>query len=645
MTTIDVAILKYLIVTEGPIPYKEISNHFSISDRAARYHIVKINQFLLQNHLSSLEFIKRKGVALIEKKKTQTVLSTFEQFVDLETYQYSVNECINFIILKLLVTEKPLSSAFFEKELNLSRPTFRKYLKDVIKFCDHQKLQIKQPKSRQYVAKGDLSKIEQVIYSLLIENLTINEITRYLREGNTITRKGELLLFNTFDYCLVEEVIAKLDELETTDSTRYTDYEYLSLFVHHYCGLDEMKIHIESLTKSKYNVIPSQFTSTLIANVEAYFNVKLGENNPAFERMLEEHMKNLNIRITNNHIIYNPIYESFISNHRKFVNELRKIVVNTSSSVGFKISDQELSLIAIYFVSEIKRIEAERVKEPQILVVCPEGRIVSNVILNRMREFFYFEKVAVSSVRHISEELFSKYDLVISTVPLADNYQHRVITVKPELSMSDLKKIVEYLPYKLKKDQDDIKYFGVIMDVISKNCLIKEWSQLEFEIIDILTKKPCYKHTEVANVNFTKDSIQLVPSVKNWEDAVDKATEHLIRINAITKNYREKIKSNVREFGAYMMIAPRIFFAHAGPEDGCNFNAISLTRFEKGIKFLSDQDEPIDIILTLAFKNIETNQVLENTLSFSKDQQKITELRTMDSEEEIYRFLKINFFA
>ncbi|WP_404590068.1 BglG family transcription antiterminator [Enterococcus sp. UD-01] len=645
MTTTDIAILKYLITTDGPVPYKEISTKFAISDRTARYHIGKINQFLLRNHLSSLEIIKRKGVALTEKKKTQAALSIFEQFVDLDTYQYSVNECINFITLKLLVTEEPLSSAFFEKELNLSRPTFRKYLKDVIKFFDHQKLEVRQPKCGQYVAKGRLSKIEQVIYNLLLENLTINEITGYLREGNTLSRKGELLLFNTFDYCLVEEVIAKLDELEATDPISYTDYEYLSLFVHHYCRLDELQLHVASIAKSKKIVIPPQFTSKLIANVEAYFNVKLGKDNPAFERMLEEHMKNLNIRITNSHEIHNPIYESFMNDHRKFVNELRKIVVKTSSSAGLKISDQELSLIAIYFVSEIKRIEAERIRGPQILVVCPEGRIVSNVISNRMRELFYTEKIVVSPVRNISEALFSKYDLVITTVPLADNYQHHVITVTPELNTSDLKKIAEYLPWKLNKDQEDIKYFGAIMNAISKNCLVKDWSQLEFEIIDILTKKTCHRHAEVVEVNFTKESIQVVPSAKNWEDAVDKATEHLIRINAITQNYREKIKSNTREFGPYMMIAPRIFFAHAGPEDGCNFNAISLTKFEKGIKFLPDQEEPVDIILTLAFKNIETNQVLENTLSFSKDQQKIAELRLMNSTEELYRFLKINFLA
>ncbi|WHA09244.1 PTS sugar transporter subunit IIA [Enterococcus montenegrensis] len=642
----DIGILRYLINTDDLTSFKDLSDYFSISDRTARYHIEKINRFLFEKNLPSLEFIKRKGIALTEKSKVEEVLAHFEQFIDLETYQYSAKECINFITLKLLVAEEYLSSSTFENILNLSRPTFRKYLSMIVKFMNQENVQIIKSKNGKYLLKGQETKIEQLIYKILIDNLDINEIINYLKNGDTFSRRGELLLFNTFNYCLVEEIVMVVDNVESSGITQYTDYEYLSLFVHHYCQLSSLSLHILQNTgnSKKDEKIPPSFIKDLIRNVEKQFDVKLSNNNPAFEKMLQEHLKNLDIRISMNEEVINPIYESFMHEHGSFVNELKRIISQTGSDL--KISNQELSLIAIYFVSEIERVRALQTNGPKILVVCPEGRIVSNVISNRLRELFFTGKVTVSSVRNINDSLFSEYDFVITTVGLSDIYKnHNVIQVSPELNQADLKNISEYLPWKFKKDKDSIKYFGEVMNAISRNCIVKDWSQLEFEIIDILTKKVKTRFTETVNVDFSKESIQLLPEAKTWEVAIDKATEHLMEINAITKQYREKIKLNTREFGPYMIVAPGIFFAHAGPEDGCNFNAISLTKFQKGIKFIPDQEEPVDIILTLAFKDIETNLVLENTLSFSKDKQKIAELRTIDSREELYQFLKINFLG
>lgn len=647
MTARDIEVVKFLMNSDELQSVKQISTKLEIKERLVRYHLNKINQFLKENNIQQLEVIKRKGILLAEKENVRKAMRLFEQRIDLEQYQYSIQECSSFIILRLLTNEEPISSNDFEKKLNISNPTFRKYLSEVKKTLKKYTLELIHLTRKGYILSGKQADFEHGFYKELLSVMDTTEIMIFLKNGETYTKKGELFLFNTLDIAITEAIVSQLEAQEKEENQAFTDQEFLQLFIQVF--FRKKASYLKAQRKSKEETliagIPGDFTNQLIKNVEAAMPIELGGNHSSFAKILGAHIRNLNLRIKRQETANNPIYEDFMEEHTEFVSFLKGIIEETIQNHHIQISNQELSLIAIYFVSEIKRVQKAIHKEPSILIICSEGRLISNVIANKIKELFYSGKITVSPVRTINQKRLNSYDVVLSTIPLPDQLNENVLYIDSRFTKEDVKKISEYLPWRMNQEDDALKYFGEIMEVISENCKVENWSQLEFELINVLVKKRIFQEKKGAMVNFTKESITIVPKVSHWEEAIDFATAHLISEGVIEERYREKIKENTRAFGPYMLIAPGVFFAHAGSEDGCKKDGISLVKFEKGVKILPNQEVPVDLIMTLAFKDSKTNYVLERTINFAKDKQKVERIRYLNDIGEMFDYLNLHFLV
>ena len=80
-----------------------------------------------------------------------------------------------------------------------------------------------------------------------------------------------------------------------------------------------------------------------------------------------------------------------------------------------------------------------------------------------------------------------------------------------------------------------------------------------------------------------KEHIKSIESVQNWEEAIRIAAESLLQDQSITENYVQKMISNVREMGPYIVISNDIAIPHARPEDGVLKTAVAILKLKNRV--------------------------------------------------------------
>lgn len=101
----------------------------------------------------------------------------------------------------------------------------------------------------------------------------------------------------------------------------------------------------------------------------------------------------------------------------------------------------------------------------------------------------------------------------------------------------------------------------------------------------------------------TNQTINIVDSVKDWQEAIQLCAVPLLKDNAITPNYIEAIFQLHQSIGPYYVLAPGIAMPHARPEQGVNQLGLSMLLVKQGVKFNSQENDPVYLITLLAAKD------------------------------------------
>ena len=140
-------------------------------------------------------------------------------------------------------------------------------------------------------------------------------------------------------------------------------------------------------------------------------------------------------------------------------------------------------------------------------------------------------------------------------------------------------------------------------------------------------------------MEINKEMIDIVESVSDWKEAIILASNPLLENGIITKNYQEKMISNVVDMGPYIVLSKDIAMPHARPEDGANKSAISVLKIINRVKF--DEEKNVNIIIALACSSdddhIKTLQYVSETLSNPDNYRELIEAKDVN---QIYKILK-----
>lgn len=104
---------------------------------------------------------------------------------------------------------------------------------------------------------------------------------------------------------------------------------------------------------------------------------------------------------------------------------------------------------------------------------------------------------------------------------------------------------------------------------------------------------------EIVKPEFVKVQVDC----KDWKEAIENGVAILEEKGIVEKSYKKEIFKNFKELGPYMVIAPGIVLSHARPEAGVNKTGMSIMTLKNPIKFGSELNDPVKLIITLAAKD------------------------------------------
>ncbi|BAL81579.1 PTS sugar transporter subunit IIA [Caldisericum exile] len=99
----------------------------------------------------------------------------------------------------------------------------------------------------------------------------------------------------------------------------------------------------------------------------------------------------------------------------------------------------------------------------------------------------------------------------------------------------------------------------------------------------------------------SEECVLLDIEARDAEEALNLGCEILVKTGAVTKEYCELIINSFHKNGPYFVIAPHFALSHARNEGNCVKKvAISFLRLSKPVYFGHPDNDPVDLIITLA---------------------------------------------
>lgn len=103
-------------------------------------------------------------------------------------------------------------------------------------------------------------------------------------------------------------------------------------------------------------------------------------------------------------------------------------------------------------------------------------------------------------------------------------------------------------------------------------------------------------------------SIALHAEAENWQQAIKIGTDLLVSAGVVTADYYPAILEGIERFGPYFILAPGLAMPHARPEQGVIRTGFSLVTLKTPVCFGDADNDPIDILVTLAASDARTHQ-------------------------------------
>ena len=139
----------------------------------------------------------------------------------------------------------------------------------------------------------------------------------------------------------------------------------------------------------------------------------------------------------------------------------------------------------------------------------------------------------------------------------------------------------------------------------------------------------------------TVDDIEVGVRAENWEDAIRKSAEHLLKTGKIEARYIDAMIDAVHKIGPYIVLGNHVALAHARPECGVKELAISFTTLNPPVSFGSDGFDPIKLIITLAAIDADSHMDLMSELAgILMEEENVERLAASKTSREFFDLLQ-----
>lgn len=627
-------------VTENSnISSKELEKKYQLSRRQIGYSFKKINMWLESKNIPTIERTNN-GYFLIDKS-LKSKLALDEEFRYESVSELSKTQRINIIFLMLISKKEELSLAHFTSELKVSKNTVLDDLQQVKKIANDYGLQFRYSRKHGYLIEGKEFNIRKLLISTLdkilkmdrgteivrrIAQLSNEEIVEFRRKIEQVEKslnlkftdeKIEIMPYifililrrvkqgmqigpfyinykeisDTKEYLATEEILHDMNDVPEEERLFITLY-LLTANVHWSEGLTEETIP---------NLV--QALDEMLVLFEKNTCIFLKDRDQLLHKLLL-HMKPAYYRIKYNLTETNEIYEMVNRDIKELHYLVKKSIQPLIDLIGCHIPESEVAYLTMLIGGWLTQQGENISKRLKAVVVCPKGVSVSRLMFSTLRELFpEFIFLDSLSIREF-QEYSMDYDIVFSPVFVETKKKFFLVNSflgyeeKKRLRKQVMLELYGYVPKELNVED--------ILEIVEKHCVIKDRKNLSKQLLEYIGRDRTADFSYGFSNNnpnlyelITPSMITLRHSVHSWEEAIELASQPLLKCNKISEYYIDSMIKRC-QYDPYIVIGPNTAIPHAAPEEGVNEISMSLLRLRKGVTFAKDYSiQLVFIIATL----------------------------------------------
>ncbi len=136
----------------------------------------------------------------------------------------------------------------------------------------------------------------------------------------------------------------------------------------------------------------------------------------------------------------------------------------------------------------------------------------------------------------------------------------------------------------------------------------------------------------------SRDAINVGVDASDWEDAVRKAGELLVKIGAAEPRYIDAMIKTVKEMGPYIVITKGIAFPHGRPDEGAIRPAIVIIKLRKPINFGNPDNDPVKLLIAFTASDDNSHvKAISQLAEVLMNEKNVEALLRANTVDEIYQ--------
>lgn len=675
------SILSVFIASDYPLELSSLEKDFKVSIRTIRNELKEINQFLKEKKISEIKSIRQKGYQLSLSKEERNQLEIYLKEASENEYLERENRIFDLILTFTLGQENTFLYQK-EEEYQISKSTLDEDMRRVRSELEEYGIEVMSVPKQGIVLRGAERSIRTMIYDVINRTVGVLNLTNIDKKASL----NRLLL----DKYISNHLLKKLDDLyiQTVSFVEDDIYRnqliiFTAVWLSRYLRQDliastvwetadvptgDMRNFVNAVCETfqiqppeielKYIVfmlntfnsrdmnnsiewVQAQLLSIqLIEYVENETKIPFTRKEEVLQEGLYKHIAGLINRVKSQIQIVNPLKENIKKNYFGIYQAIQNFMKKNQWWGEKKVSDDEVAFLTIHFSTSVSAINQDLHYIYKAVVVCNHGVATGKLLAENLKELFNIEVLAILSSRET--ELIDKLDvdLVFSSVAL--NYQNRpLLEVNPIIREKDKQRIIDFLQQHaslrrlVNNPADATEMFYSLITIIeaSGGSVTGEiYSQLEntFDKNNLTINK---KEIQPMLEDVLKDShILLNQQVDDWQMAIQRVSEPLLKEKVIEENYVTAMIDSVNQYGPYIVIGKHLALAHARPEDGVNKLGVSVATLKEPIVFGNPDNDPVKIIFCLAAVDSYSHlNIMKNLIALINDEEKLDYLCQLDS--------------
>lgn len=270
---------------------------------------------------------------------------------------------------------------------------------------------------------------------------------------------------------------------------------------------------------------------------------------------------------------------------------------------------EEITYIAMYLVAALER-RASTVRRLKVLIACPGGVAVGQLLASRVRRIFNFNIVGISSANSLYyDDRVKNVDFVISAINIA-KITKTVVVVDPLLSKEDINHIYE-VSYTILNEKRRHNFnennleteLTRLKKTVDAQIDPEKKSELEMAIKQLNSRFGQQKKKDHEDIKtlFQPEFVQRIETCTDWEEALRIAAIPLIEHGKISPEYVDATIDNCKMNGPYFVLREGFAIAHALPDKGMKEPCLGLLYVKEGVDFGHDFFGPVHMLFYTCF--------------------------------------------